>query len=129
MSNRSVSTHAGAPTVWKSRSPYAKRMIDPSVTLYASKAPPGTNLNVAPPHTPRITGPAEVGFTDATSNDGSGTDCARRGATTNAVPTLARTAFCATRRFTAVRFVMMSLIRFFTFEPLTPDTHASGDST
>ena len=26
-----------------------------------------------------------------------------------------------------VRFVMMSLIRFFTFAPLTPDTHASGD--
>src|SRR5687768_4626271 len=104
-------------------------MIDPSVTLLASKAPPGVNLNPAPPNTPTLTGPAEVGFTDATSNDGSGTDWARMGATSTMAPTLARTAFWATLSFTAVRLVMMSLIRFLTFEPLTPDMHAIGDST
>src|SRR5688572_13865817 len=104
-------------------------MIDPSVTLFASKAPPGVNLNPAPPHTPAITGPAEVGFTDATSNDRGETDWARIGATSTMAPTLARTAFCATLSFATVRLVMMSLIRFLTFAPLTPDTHASGDST
>src|SRR5687768_29889 len=104
-------------------------MIDPSVTLYASKAPAGVDRNPAPPRTPGLTGPADVGFTDATSNDGSGTDCARMGTASTTVPTLANTAFWTTLSFTAMRLVMMSLIRFLTFEPLTPDMHASGDST
>src|SRR5687768_14505027 len=104
-------------------------MIDPSVTLVASKAPPGVNLNPAPPNTPTIGGPAEVGFTDATSNDGSGTDCARMGTASAMAPALARTALRATLSFTAVRLVMMSLIRFLTFEPLTPEMQAIGDAT
>ena len=45
------------------------------------------------------------------------------------VPAPTRVTFWATLSFATVRLVMMSLILFFTFEPLTPDTHASGDST
>src|SRR6188474_3147505 len=112
-------------------------MIEPSVALTASKAPPGLKLAPADVHiwSPTRTFPevSVARLTDATSKrgsvaDGSGTDWAKMGATTAMVPAAARTAFLATLRFATARFVMMSLILFFTFEPLTPDTHASGDS-
>src|SRR5215210_3374483 len=82
-------------------------MIDPSVALTASNVPPGLNPAPADPNTwsPTRTLPeASVErLTEATSKrssvaDGSGTDWARRGATTATARTIARTAFCATRQ-------------------------------
>src|SRR5687768_5455496 len=113
-------------------------MIDSSVALTASKAPPGLKLAPADVHiwSPTRTFPevSVARLTDATSNrgsvaDGSGTDWASMGTTTATVPTPAKTAFLATLRFATARLVMMSLILFFTFEPLTPDTHVNGDPT
>src|SRR5687767_9228752 len=113
-------------------------MIDPSVALTASNVPPGLNPAPADPHTWPPTRncpePSVDRLTDATSKrgaaaDGGGTDWARIGVTTTIVPIPARTVFWAALSFATARLVMMCLILFFTFEPLTPETHTNGDST
>jgi hypothetical protein len=44
------------------------------------------------------------------------------------IPATARTVFFARFSLTTMRFFIIASIRFLRFDPVTPDTHASGDS-